>query len=224
MDILPIRALAVIAERQDLIARIFGADLGAANNNPYGIVQVNLFLDGFWKSVTMDNFLPCIINETGEEDELQAALKASMGGGGTRTATNAFAGTGYTLSGSSSSDGSTNQQHEKKKNDNGNDGHGSSKYDPFCMSDKNRQVLANTENFLQQHQQKPINPYAKKLPLPHADTAAAVASGNASLATVPSKRDRIVTTQDLAYSKAKNQQLWVRVKCCFRLSICLLCK
>ena len=40
-----ISALAVIAEREDLIARIFGRDMGASLNNPYGIVQVNLFLD-----------------------------------------------------------------------------------------------------------------------------------------------------------------------------------
>jgi hypothetical protein len=148
----------------------------------------------------MDNFLPCIINETGEEDELQAALKASIMGGTTTTTINAFAGTGYTLSGSSS-DGSSKQQQEQKLDD----GHGSSKYDPFCMSDKNRQVLANTENFLQQHQTKPVNPYAKPPP------NNAAASGNASLANIPSKLDRIVTTQDLAYSKAKNMQLWVRV-------------
>jgi len=45
-------ALAVIAERDDLIARIFGGDF-SSNNNPYGIVQVNLFLDGFWRRVTM---------------------------------------------------------------------------------------------------------------------------------------------------------------------------
>ena len=162
----------------------------------------------------MDNFLPCIINETGEEDELQAAIMASMGGTTatttSTTTTNAFSGTGYTLSGPSS-DGSPKQQQQVKKNNSDNDVHGSSKYDPFCMSDKNRQVLANTENFLQQQQSKPVNPYAKKPP-PNAATAAGVAaeSGDASLANVPSKLDRIVTTHDLAYSKAKNMQTWVR--------------
>ena len=197
-----ISALAVIAEREDLIARIFGGDLGASLNNPYGIVEVNLFLDGFWKRVTMDNFLPCIIGEKGE-DELEAALKASMGHTGTNcdTTTNAFQGAGKTLTGKSFA--------EEKKQD---EEESSSKYDPFAMSDKNRKVLANTENFLDEQKKAPVNPYAKKPPSQEAYRNHAKNNniGGSSSSALPRKLNRVVTTEDLAYSKAKKQQLWVR--------------
>ena len=200
-------ALAVIAEREDLIARIFGGDLGASNNNPYGIVQVNLFIDGFWKRVTIDNFLPCIIQEKGEQ-ELEAALKASMGT--TNTTDNAFEGPGHTLGGSSSSSSSSDDDDtgkDEKKDDNPRE---SSKVDPFAMSDKNRQVLAATESFLKEQKKAPVNPYAKKPSSKEAWRDHAANSTSASISAIPSKLNRVVTTEDLAYSKAKKQQLWVR--------------
>lgn len=192
--------MAVIAEREDLIARIFGGDLGASLNNPYGIVQVNLFLDGFWQRVTMDNFLPCIIGKKGE-DELEAVLKASMGHTTPDTTTIAFQGTGQTLAGKLFA--------EEKKQD---EQDSSSKYDPFAMSDKNREVLANTENFLDEQKKAPVNPYAKKPASQEAyrNHAKNNNPGDTSSRPLPRKLNRVVTTEDLAYSKAKKQQLWVR--------------
>ena len=67
-------ALAVVAERPDLILRLFGK---YTQLNEFGICQVNLFLDGYWKAVTVDNFLPCMIDDQGE-DQLQQAIQASL--------------------------------------------------------------------------------------------------------------------------------------------------
>ena len=49
-------ALAVVAERSDLISRLFGTMSGM---NEYGAVEVRLFVDGFWQNIVLDNFLPC---------------------------------------------------------------------------------------------------------------------------------------------------------------------
>ena len=164
-------ALAVIAERPDLIQRLFDCYSPDALNR--GLVQVNLFMDGKWKTVTMDNFLPCIIDGKNEQ-ELQKAINASMGGTTTTTTT---------------------------QNQSSNSSNKSSKYDPFALSDKNRQVLADFQNRLEENQTKPsANPYAKKPPPSHRPPPDA---------NIPAPLTRLATTQDLAYSKAKDQQLWV---------------
>ncbi|CAK9025451.1 unnamed protein product, partial [Durusdinium trenchii] len=49
-------ALAVVAQRPDLILRLFG---GETARNAAGCYQINLFLDGEWKAVTIDDRLPC---------------------------------------------------------------------------------------------------------------------------------------------------------------------
>lgn len=49
-------ALAVVAERPDLILRLFG---GETARNAAGCYQVRLFLDGEWQAVTIDDRLPC---------------------------------------------------------------------------------------------------------------------------------------------------------------------
>lgn len=49
-------ALAVIAERPDLILRLFG---GETSRNPGGCYQMQLFLDGEWQAVMIDDRLPC---------------------------------------------------------------------------------------------------------------------------------------------------------------------
>lgn len=49
-------ALAVVAERPDLILRIFG---GETAKNVAGCYQLQLFLDGEWQAVTIDDRLPC---------------------------------------------------------------------------------------------------------------------------------------------------------------------
>ena len=58
-------ALAVVAERPDLIERLFrdgrggGVETAKEELDRSGTVRVELFVDGWWKTVTMDNFLPC---------------------------------------------------------------------------------------------------------------------------------------------------------------------
>lgn len=49
-------ALAVVAQRPDLILRLFG---GETARNGVGCYQINLFLDGDWKAITIDDRLPC---------------------------------------------------------------------------------------------------------------------------------------------------------------------
>jgi len=68
-------ALAVVAERPDLMARLVPSEQPYLNQ---GLVQVNLFLDGNWETVVMDNFLPCLVDSK-SESTLQQALQASMG-------------------------------------------------------------------------------------------------------------------------------------------------
>ncbi|CAB9523127.1 Calpain-type cysteine protease DEK1 [Seminavis robusta] len=65
--------LAVVAERPDLISRIIG---GPQPGLPFGILKVNMFQDGFWTPVLVDNFLPCILDG---ESEVQQAINASLG-------------------------------------------------------------------------------------------------------------------------------------------------
>jgi len=48
-------ALAVVAERPDLVLRLFGDTA----RNQAGCYQVNLFLDGEWRAITIDDRLPC---------------------------------------------------------------------------------------------------------------------------------------------------------------------
>ncbi|CAK0877188.1 unnamed protein product, partial [Prorocentrum cordatum] len=49
-------ALAVVAERPDLILRLFG---GETARNAAGCYQIQLFLDGCWQAVLVDDRLPC---------------------------------------------------------------------------------------------------------------------------------------------------------------------
>lgn len=163
-------ALAVVAERPDLIGRLFGnGKLTALNDN--GIVQVNLFLDGYWKTVVLDNFLPCIVDNASEA-ELQQALEASLGFAASvgRTLKNGVATT--TASNAVSSTSS------------------SSNYNPHAVADKCREVLQSTSQFLEQHQ---------------ARSTGIILNSNNAIRTL----QRPVTSQDLAYSKASKNQLWV---------------
>ena len=117
--------------------------------------------------VIMDNFLPCIIDGKAE-NELQQAINASMG----HASISAFHGPGYSLSSTSSCSTSGTQNNDDEERN-------SSRYDPFALSDKNRQVLVETHNKIK------------------------------SSSMLPAKLDRVVTTEDLAYSTAKKNQLWV---------------
>jgi hypothetical protein len=49
-------ALAVVAERHDLVARLF-ADTAPAPAS--GCYSLRLFLDGTWRSILVDDLLPC---------------------------------------------------------------------------------------------------------------------------------------------------------------------
>jgi hypothetical protein len=93
-------ALAVVAERPDLIQRLFQREgrlygtnhsndarsIGEVISNDWydddrlGIVRVNLFVDGWWTKIVMDNFLPCFVGQVHlkEEDELKRALQESL--------------------------------------------------------------------------------------------------------------------------------------------------
>lgn len=164
-------ALAVVAERPDLILRLFGNGQ-FTELNEFGICQVNLFLDGYWKNVVVDNFLPCLIDDQGEA-QLRQAIQASLGGFGSG------GGAGQAL-------GSSGNATEAKKRM-------SSKHDARTVSDHCRQVLRETGEFLEQDLAK---------------NCGAVA-GSTTLALTTQPIDRPATSEDLAYSKAKSNQLWV---------------
>jgi hypothetical protein len=154
-------ALAVVAERPDLILRLFGN--GKFNSiSKYGMVQVNLFQDGHWKTITLDNFLPCMVDDTSERD-LQRALQASMG-----------------VVSRSTYQSSTSREE-------------SSKHDPHALSDACKIVLKETTEFIERDKSR-LNQ-----PLP----------GRSAVITSPQILQREAASADLAYSKAKHNQLWV---------------
>lgn len=151
-------ALAVIAERPDLIQRLFPqTELGTD-----GVVQVRLFLDGSWKIVTVDNFLPCMVHDDQEQD-LQTALQASLGHSMRIRKPHTFTATSST----------------------------SSIGDPFALADACRTTLQGTQEYLERQYRR--------------------ITGRAApfRATGQLQLQRPVTSADLAYSKAANQQLWV---------------
>lgn len=167
-------ALAVVAERPDLIARLFvGWDTKSQRSLDHGFCKVNLFLDGQWRTVVVDTFLPCLVDGAAEV-ELQAALQASRMYGGSELVS------------------------EGPHSDTFNSFSSSSKYDPHAVADKCRTVLTSTHVFLEQDQRRQgynnnhTNGHSC-LPLP----------------ATPTLLQRPATSTDLAYSKAKHNQLWV---------------
>ncbi|CAD7949985.1 unnamed protein product [Amoebophrya sp. A25] len=265
-------ALAVIAERADLMHRLFPR----LELHPSGAVEVYLFLDGWWRSVLIDNFLPCMfsdeanpdqlraaVDENGremgaamlslrrkeEEAALQQALAASLTGGDPRahvvqsfSVNPRFKASGLSadvlakmLAGGQQNDGGGR---EGQQNDihNGNysfsttskgtssssTGHEnqhpalprrqqsrqeafssstsgssaliltSSAYDPFALSDANRQAIAETRDFL-------LTEREKRAP-----------GSNTTHRLDPKTLSRKATALDLAYSKGNNYQCWVQ--------------
>jgi hypothetical protein len=170
-------ALAVIAERPDLIWRLFPK----LQLNSSGMILVNLFLDGYWKAVVMDDFLPCLIDNQTEED-MHHAIQASLKTTSTQstTTTTSFSGVGQTLNGITVN-GNNDEELSSSPS-----ASSSSTFDPHALCDKNRQVLTSTQEFLQRD-----CPY-----------------DNASSSS-PRTLQRLVRSEDLAYSKAKKNQLWV---------------
>ena len=80
-------ALAVVAERPDLINRllvrstdVISIDEDERSADSYGVVEMKLFVDGFWETVIVDDFLPCLVDQgrRTEESAIQRAMKESL--------------------------------------------------------------------------------------------------------------------------------------------------
>jgi hypothetical protein len=171
-------ALAVVAEREDLIYRLIGAN-SYGESDKFGAIDVTLFVDGYWKKIVMDNFLPCFIeatNEKKEQDDIKQALQQSLVASGMDSSIAAALST------------STFSQNDKQTRV-------SSRFDPNVISDKCRTTLNEIHEFL--HYDR-----FNKYPSYRSSTAAKKAPALSSV-------NRKVSTSDLAYSKAKQNQLWV---------------
>jgi len=196
-------ALAVVAERSDLVERLFRKRPGQAafEDDQRNIVRVNLFLDGIWTPIVMDTFLPCsigggiIYNQEEEELELQRAIEASL------------------LNNETSKSEKQNSKtiirnpyaKPKKKHITADPSSYTQQFptmplarnDPHGLSENNVRIMKATANFLREQCNKNkkgdgqsnsnLNPFGPRL-LPEGCLA---------------------QTQDLAYSKARRNQLWV---------------
>ena len=178
-------ALAVVAERNDLIGRLIGAspDDGCFEkkgvihpSDNFGVVEVKLFVDGFWKTIIIDDFLPCLIDlqsEREEEDSIQMALNLSLEHAGIDPKW----------------DTAVSSKTDSKRRV-------SSKFDPHAMADDCRQTLHEIYDFLHQERFSKDPSYRSN---PH----------STFLGRCSRPLHRNVTTSDLAYSKARHNQLWV---------------
>jgi hypothetical protein len=180
-------ALAVVAERNDLIGRLIGVSPDGGcfeskggtyprTSDNFGVVEVKLFVDGFWKTIIMDDFLPCLIdeqNEKEEEDSIQMALNLSLEHAGIDPKWHTAV---------------TSEIDSKRRV--------SSKFDPYAMADDCRQTLHEIYDFLHQDRFSKDPSYRSN---PH----------STFLCQCSHPLRRNVTTSDLAYSKARHNQLWV---------------
>ena len=165
-------ALAVVAERDDLINRLVGA---SKDSDKFGVIEVRLFVDGYWKTIVIDNFLPCIIdsqNEKKEDDEIKLALQRSL----------------FEAGFDSSCIADTATEHTKRNVNSQNQS--SSRFDPSAIADECRTTLHEIHEFLH-HDRSTKDPTYR---------------GSKQSSTALNRR---ATTSDLAYSKAKHNQLWV---------------
>jgi len=180
-------ALAVVAEREDLISRLIGSNVTNNNNNKdgddqlapnkCGVIEVTLFEDGWWKKFVLDDFLPCFIDQRSEKMEsqqLQMALQQSLADAGL---------VGHAI------------QTTVAQNTNIKQKRVTSKFDPNAIPDENYKTLTEVRDFLQSDQYKK-NP-----------TFRSSRSDYLSQSLEPLSRKP--TISDLAYSKARNNQLWV---------------
>ncbi|KAG7351855.1 calpain family cysteine protease [Nitzschia inconspicua] len=192
-------ALAVVAERPDLIQRLFqhqdAASAASVNasvtdwqhrDGQWGMVRVNLFLDGFWTQVVMDNFLPCMLGQINpkEEEELRRAIEESMKPNKEDITlwndNNGKIRNPYAKRQHAFGDGRRLADGAKIKPTTASDS------DPFALSETNLQVMQDTKRFLDKQRFRSIN------------------------STSPLDiLDRPAESQDLAYSKARRNQLWV---------------
>jgi hypothetical protein len=206
-------ALAVVAERPDLIRRLFQQQLqqrssstsSSSDDLRNGIIRVNLFLDGIWSQVQMDNFLPCRIRGNDEDDDdLQRALEASllsMNGGDNENS-------------NSSNNNSTILRNPYKKNKNPNINNqqytkfppASSRNDPNGLSERNRQIMIKTTEFIDRDRKMKQQHGGGGLYRPRL-----LGFSNASRRSLAQaqSQSQVAQTRDLAYSKAHKNQLWV---------------
>ena len=170
-------ALAVVAERDDLIGRLLSANSNAKN---CGVIEVKLFVDGYWKKIIIDDFLPCLIDsksEKEEEDNMRLALMQSL----------ECAGIDSSHMATMESSNKKNGKQQKSP---------SSKFDPSAIADESRNTLSEIHEFLH-HDRFSKDPSYR-------------ANGQNSFVSQSSKPlQRRVLTNDLAYSKARHNQLWV---------------
>jgi len=169
-------ALAVVAEREDLIGRLIGANANTSNN--FGVIEVKLFVDGYWKSIIIDDFLPCLIDQKSEKEEsdnIQSALRQSL----------VEAGINPKWHGKTSDSSKAVKKRQT-----------SSKFDPHSLADGCRHTLDEIHEFLD-HDRFTKDPSYRANP-----RSSFVGRCSQSL-------HRNALTSDLAYSKARNNQLWV---------------
>ncbi len=194
-------ALAVVAERNDLIGRLFGAssvtDGGSCfernvlmhprTSDNFGVVEVKLFVDGFWKIIIMDDFLPCIIDlqsEDKEEDNIQLAIKRSLEDAGIEPKWHANT--------ANIIEASIDRREDLRDSNR----RVSSKFDPHSMADDCRQTLHEIHDFLHQDRFSKDPSYRSN-------------PQSTFLGSCSRPLHRNVKTSDLAYSKARHNQLWV---------------
>lgn len=172
-------ALAVVAERDDLIGRLVGGlSRKTQQTDSYGVVEVTLFVDGYWKKLVLDDFLPCMMslqNEKKEEDEIQLVMKQSLVEVGINTESHWMI----------NNDNNTNRRRT------------SSKFDRLSLADECHTTLTEVHEFLHRDRFNKDPAYRAT----HRSSSLSVGSS--------SILNRRVTTSDLAYSKAKQNQLWV---------------
>ena len=121
-------ALAVVAERDDLIGRLIGSKQKPSDN--YGVVEIKLFVDGYWKSIIIDDFLPCLIDQNSEKEEenvVNLALQQSLVDAGMDPSWH------------------TNTTSSKKRRQKS---QASSKFDINAMADECKQTLTEVHEFL----------------------------------------------------------------------------
>ena len=149
----------------------------------FGIIDVTLFVDGYWKKIVLDNFLPCFIdakNEKKEKNDIKQALEQSLNEAGIKPSK---------ISASSHVISQNRTQNERRVE------YVSSRFDPNVIGDECRTTLREIHEFL-------YNDRSKK------DPNFRFSSYAKNVSTTPLHRR--VTTTDLAYSKAKHNQLWVQ--------------
>jgi len=172
-------ALAVVAEREDLIGRLMGhGGIEKKVSDKYGVIEIQLFVDGYWKKIILDDFLPCIIDQQSEKEEensIQLTLRRSMIDAGMDPSWH-----------STTTTDSTKSNTRRRV---------SSKFDPHSISDSCRVTLHELSEYLHYDRFSKDPSYRS--------------NRNSQYFSCSHPLDRQVQTSDLAYSKTRQNQLWV---------------